>query len=178
MEQLDLAIFDLSPIAMWIQDYSGVKKIFESWQAEGIANIREYLIEDPSRLMPCLATIKTTRINQSTLKLYEAENLEAILESFSKLHFEEITQPQVIFFLGLWEKSSDCVFAPVNYTCSGKQIDVQLRANIITGYEDTWEKILLTTEDISEFQNARRFAESIFTYSPTALWIKDYSKIR
>lgn len=53
MEQLDLAIFDLSPIAIWIQDYSGVKKIFESWQAEGISNIREYLIKDPSRLMPC-----------------------------------------------------------------------------------------------------------------------------
>lgn len=53
---------------MWIQDYSGVKKIFEFWQAEGISNIREYLIEDPSRLMPCLATKKTTRINQSTLK--------------------------------------------------------------------------------------------------------------
>lgn len=178
MEQLDLAIFDLSPIAMWIQDYSGVKKIFESWQAQGISNIREYLIENPSRLMPCLATIKTIRINQSTLKLYEADNLEGILESFSKLHFEEITQPQVLFFLGLWEKSPDCVFAPVNYTCTGKQIDVQLRANIITGYEDTWEKILLTTEDISEFQHARRFAESIFTYSPTALWIKDYSKIK
>lgn len=68
MEQLDLVIFDLPPIAMWIQDYSGVKKIFEFWQAEGISNIREYLIEDPSRLMPCLATKKTTRINQSTLK--------------------------------------------------------------------------------------------------------------
>lgn len=96
---------------------------------------------------------------------------------FLKLHFEEITQPQVIFFLEAWDKSPDCVFAPVNHTCSGKQIDVQLRANVITGYEDTWEKILLTTEDMSEFQNARRFAESIFTYSPTALQIKDYSKI-
>lgn len=84
----------------------------------------------------------------------------------------------MLFFLELWEKSAECVFAPVNYTCTVKQIDVQLRAHFITGYEDTWEKILLTTENISEFQNTRRFAESIFTYSPTALWIKDYSKIK
>lgn len=64
---------------MWIQDYSGVKKIFKAWQSNGISNIREYLIEDPIRLMPCLATIETLRINQSTLKLYEADDLEGIL---------------------------------------------------------------------------------------------------
>jgi len=29
MEQMDLTIFDLSPIAMWLQDFSGIKKIFD-----------------------------------------------------------------------------------------------------------------------------------------------------
>lgn len=145
MEQLDLRIFDLSPMPMWIQDYSGVKKIFEEWNAQGILDIRAYLLEDPSRLLPALATIKTLMVNRSTLKLYEANNLDEILESFSKFHFPEITVPQVIFFTALLEQDSDCMFAPINYTCTGKQIDVQLRANIINGYEDTWEKILFTT---------------------------------
>lgn len=178
MEQLDLRIFDLSPMPMWIQDYSGVKKIFEQWNAQGILDIRAYLLEDPSRLLPALATIKTLMVNRSTLKLYEANNLDEILESFSKFHFPEITVPQVIFFTALLEQDSDCMFAPINYTCTGKQIDVQLRANIINGYEDTWEKILFTTEDITPYQKARRFAESIFMYSPTALWVKDYAEIK
>lgn len=178
MEQLDLRIFDLSPIPMWIQDYSGVKKIFEQWTAQGIVDIRSYLLEYPNRMLPCLATIKTLSINQSTLKLYEANNLEEILDNFAKFHFEEITIPQVHFFTGLWEKIPDCVFAPINYTCTGKQIDVQLKANIIPGYEQSWERILLTTEDITPYQNARRYAESIFTYSPTSLWINDFSKIK
>lgn len=178
MDELDLRIFDLSPIPMWIQDYSGVKKVFEQWQAEGITNIRAYLMEQPNRMLPCLATIQTLRINQSTLKLYEASNLEEILSNFAKFHFEDITHPQVTFFMDLWEGIPDCVFAPMNYTCSGKQIDVQLKANIVPSYENTWEKILLTTEDISPYQNARRYAESLFTYSPSPIWIQDYSQIK
>lgn len=178
MEQLDLRIFDLSPIPMWIQDYSGVKKIFDQWASDGIVDLKAYLLEQPDRLLPCIATIKTLKINRSTLRLYEAENLEEILSSFAKFHFKNITIPQIIFFAGLWEEIPNCVFAPINYTCTGKQIDVQLKANIIPGYEQTWGKILLTTEDISPYQNARRFAESLFTYSPTSLWIKDFSKIK
>lgn len=178
MENLNLSIFERSPIPMWIQDYSGTKKIFERWTQQGVSDIRSYLIEDPNRLRECLATIRTIRINQSTLKLYEAKNLKEILDNFANLHFRNITIPQVNFFVGLWEKNHECMFAPINYTCLGKQIDVQLRANILEGYEDTWEQILLTTEDISEYQNARRFAESLFMYSPTALWVRDYSQLK
>ncbi|NHB58178.1 GGDEF domain-containing protein [Acinetobacter sp. 194] len=178
MENLDFRIFDLSPIPMWIQDYSGVKKIFDQWHLDGIEDIKAYILEQPSRLLPCLATIQTTRINRSTLKLYEANNLEEILANFAKFHFEEITLPQAHFFAGLWEKNDDCFFAPINYTCTGRQIDVQLRAHVIPGYEDTWEKILLTTEDITPYQHARRFAEAIFMHSPTALWVKDCHKIK
>ena len=178
MAKLDLSIFDLSPIAMWIQDFSGVKQIFEQWKAEGIQNIKEYLLEDPERLQPCLATIRTIHINNSALRLYEAENLEEIIENFSKLHFEKISHFKVNFFYSLWKNEANFAIPAVNYTCKGKQIDIQLRANILPGYEDNWERLLLTTENISDYQNARRFSESIFTYSPTPLWIKDYSKVK
>lgn len=178
MEQLDLTVFDLSPLAMWLQDFSGVKKIFEQWKTEGVQDLKQYLLEDPERLQPCLATIRTTHINKSALRLYEAENLEEIIQSFSKLHFEKVSQFKVHFFVALWNKEANCTIPAVNYTCKGKQIDIQLRANVLPGNEDSWESLLLTTEDISDYQNARRFAESIFTYSPTPLWIKDYSKIK
>ncbi|KAF1027827.1 MAG: hypothetical protein GAK29_00468 [Acinetobacter bereziniae] len=67
MEQMDLTIFNLSPIAMWLQDFSGIKKIFDAWTTQGISDIQHYLLEDPNRLIPCLAAIKTLDVNQSTL---------------------------------------------------------------------------------------------------------------
>ena len=66
----------------------------------------------------------------------------------------------------------------VNLSCKGKKIDIQLRANILTDAKESWDRVLLTTEDISQCQNARRIAESLFLHSPTALWVKDYSQIK
>ena len=178
MEKLELSIFDLSPIPMWIQDYSSIQKVFEEWTKLGITDLKEYLTENPSRLLPYLNTIKTTRINQSTLRLYEANNLDEILQNFAKFHFEEITPEQINFFAGLWEQKIGCTFSAINYTCTGRQIDIQLRANILEDKAIKWDQILLTTEDISASQNARRFAESIFLNSPTALCVLDYSEIK
>lgn len=178
MEQFDLTIFNLSPISMWLQDFSGVKKIFQRWKDEGVENFEEFLHEDLSRLNECLATIHTLHVNQSTLDLYEAKDLNEILENFIKFLTPEVTSYQIKFFCALWNQQLRYAIPVVNYTCKGKQIDIQLSANIVTGYEDTWELLLLTTEHISDYQNARRFAESIFMHSPTALWVRDYSEIK
>ena len=68
---------------------------------------------------------------------------------------------------------------------SGKRIDVQLRGAILPGSETTFDRILITTEDITPYQNAlrqeeknRRLAESMFIYSPTSLWVEDFSRIK
>lgn len=178
MEQMDLTIFNLSPIAMWLHDFSGIKKIFDAWATQGISDIQHYLLEDPNRLIPCLAAIKTLDVNQSTLFLYEAQNLAEIIEKFPQMHTQDTELAHIEFFTALWNRQNNCSISVINYTCKGKRIDVQLRANILSENKDCWDQVLLTTEDISQSQNARRFAESLFLHSPTALWVKDYSKIK
>lgn len=178
MEQFDLTLFDLSPMAMWLQDFSGVKKIFTQWSKDGVTDFESYLLEDLTRLWQCLETIHTQRVNASTLKLYEAKDLDQILESFTKFLTPEVTHSQIKFFCALWRGELKYRVTIVNYTCTGKAIDIQLSANVVTGFEDTWGQLLLTTENVSDFQNARRLAESLFMHSPTALWTKDYSGIK
>ena len=178
MEQFDLTLFDLSPMAMWLQDFSEVKKIFQRWAAEGVVDFEKFLMEDTQRLFECLASIRTLRVNASTLKLYEANDLDEILANFIKFLTPDVTAFQVKFFCALWNNNTEYTIPVINYTCLGKQIDVQLRANVVTGYEETWALLLLTTEHISDYQNARRFAEALFMHSPTPLWVKDYSGIK
>ncbi|WP_111858544.1 GGDEF domain-containing protein, partial [Acinetobacter sp. CFCC 10889] len=178
MGEIELSIFNLAPMAMWIQDFSAVKKIFQQWTDEGVEDLEQYLLEDPERLQPCLMVINTIQVNQSTLELYEAADLNEILASFARLHHERISIEKVKFFVALWNKQAQCVCPSINFTCHGKQIDILLKASVMPGYEDSWERLLLTTENVSDYQNARRFAESLFIHSPTALWVKDYSGIK
>jgi hypothetical protein len=35
-------IFELSPIAMWIEDFSGVKTLFNAWRAEGVSDTPDF----------------------------------------------------------------------------------------------------------------------------------------
>ena len=49
MEILDSSIFDLSPIPMWLEDFSEVKKQLDLWKADGVENLRTFLEEDQSR---------------------------------------------------------------------------------------------------------------------------------
>lgn len=58
MEILDSSIFDLSPIPMWLEDYSDVKKQLENWKAQGVENLKAYLEEDITRVTQCAHQIK------------------------------------------------------------------------------------------------------------------------
>ena len=53
------------------------------------------------------------------------------------------------------------------------------------GYEDTLGQLLITTENVTEREAARRaeeehrrYAEGVFEHSPVSLWIEDFSGIQ
>jgi len=54
----------------------------------------------------------------------------------------------------LWNGKTHFSSTTINYTLSGKRIDVQLRGAILPGSETTFDRILITTEDITPYQNA------------------------
>ncbi|MCP6330075.1 histidine kinase, partial [Klebsiella pneumoniae] len=73
----------------------------------------------------------------------------------------------------------------VNYSIGGKRLDIQLRGAVIPGHEDALDRLLLTTEDVTEREEARRkellnrrYAEGMFKHSPVSLWVEDFSRVR
>jgi hypothetical protein len=42
-ETFDSGVFNLAPIAMWIEDFSDVKALFDIWRSQGITDIRAFL---------------------------------------------------------------------------------------------------------------------------------------
>ena len=63
MEMLDSPFFELSPVAMWLEDYSEVKKQFDLWRAQGIQDLSTLFREDESRILACARKIKLLRVN-------------------------------------------------------------------------------------------------------------------
>ena len=73
----------------------------------------------------------------------------------------------------------------MNYTLSGRRLDVQLKGSVLPGYEDDWERVLVAIEDVTEREAARRrladsedYARGLFEHSPVSLWVEDFSSVK
>ena len=53
MAILESSIFELSPIPMWLEDYSEVKIQFDTWKSQGISDLKAYLEQDMQRVTLC-----------------------------------------------------------------------------------------------------------------------------
>ncbi|NHB58179.1 sensor domain-containing diguanylate cyclase [Acinetobacter sp. 194] len=185
MESFDSSIFELSPIPMWLEDFSEVKKQFDIWKSEGVTDLNRFLHEDLSRVTDCAHLIKILKVNQKTLDLFEAENLEHLSQNLDIIFQQEMFEAHIFELVALWEGKTEFSSTTHNYTISGKRLDIKLRAVVLPGAEQSLNRILLTTEDISDYMNAcrleianRQLAEARFIYSPTSLWVEDFSRVK
>ncbi|WP_230788089.1 sensor domain-containing diguanylate cyclase [Aurantimonas coralicida] len=181
----ETAIFDLAPVPLWIEDYSGVKALFEEWRAAGIISIREHLDADPSRVAAAAQRIRLIAVNQCTLDLFEADNFQSICDNLDKVFSGDMLDSHKEELIQLWEGQTEFESYAVNYTLTGKRLDVQLKARLLPGHESDWERLLISTEDVTEREDQRRelavsesFARGLFEYSPVSLWVEDFSEVK
>ena len=178
-------IFDLAPVAMWLEDFSGVKEQFEFWRAEGVTDLRSYLLADLQRVATCSQKIRLLAVNARTLELFEAPSFETLVGNLSQVFRDEMLQSHVNELVALWEGKTEFSGTAVNYSLGGKRLDIQLRGIILPGHESSWSRLLLTTEDVTAREEARRqeerqrrYAEGMFEHSPVSLWVEDFSRVK
>ncbi|WP_173910315.1 sensor domain-containing diguanylate cyclase [Acinetobacter sp. Marseille-Q1618] len=185
METLASSIFELSPIPMWLEDYSDVKKQFELWKSQGITDLKKFLEEDLNRVTECAHKIKILKVNPKTLEIFEAQDQTHLCENLHLIFQQEMFQSHISELVALWQGETEFSSTTTNYTLSGKKLDIKLRGVVLPEAQHDLSQVLLTTEDISDYQNAcrleeknRRLAESRFIYSPTSLWVEDFSRVK
>src|SRR5690606_5005066 len=78
-------VFELAPISLWLEDYSGLRKQFEEWRAQGVTDLKAFLNEDTSRLELCTRQIRVLKVNRRTLSLYEANDLDHLVANLGRI---------------------------------------------------------------------------------------------
>jgi diguanylate cyclase (GGDEF)-like protein len=183
--QTESDTFDLAPISLWLEDFSSVRALFETWRKAGITDARAYLLEDADRIRECSRLIRVLKVNRKTLSLFQAETFENLTANLDLIFRDDMLASHVQELAALWDGETEFSSSTVNYTLSGRRLDIQLRGTVLPGYEKTWERVLLSIEDVTEREDARRqqiasqqYAEGLFEHSPVSLWVEDFSKIR
>ena len=151
----DAGIFELAPVPLWLEDYSGVKALLEGSRRAGVVSLREHLAGHPDRVKECASRIRLLQVNRRTLDLFGARDLEHLTANLDQVFRGDMLTTHIEELVQLWE--GQCSFASnaVNYTLGGERLDIQLKATILPGHEDTWSRVLISTEDVTDREDAR-----------------------
>jgi diguanylate cyclase (GGDEF)-like protein len=178
-------MFELAPISLLLQDFSGIRVEFEAWRAKGVTDFKAHIQQHPELLAQCAAKIKILFANKRYLALFAASSLEDLVGRLPEIFRGDMYENLALELQYLWSGHSSYTVQSVNYSLAGRRIDVRINVHILQGYEGTWNRVLLSLEDISAevaaqnaLQLSEQYARSLFHYSPVSLWVEDFSVVK
>ena len=178
-------LFQLAPLPLWLEDFSAVKILLDGWRAEGVTDLRAHLQANPDLVRKAALSIRVIAVNDKTVELFEADNSDQLIANLGVVFSRDMLSTHMGELCQLWERTGGFESQAVNYTLSGRRLDVQLKARILPGSEGDWSRVIVSTEDITEIVEQRRlvaaregFARGLFEHSPISLWVEDFSVVK
>jgi diguanylate cyclase (GGDEF)-like protein len=179
------SMFDLAPVSLWLEDYSGLKRLFERWRAEGVSDVVEFLRQDPARVAECMAQLRVLRVNEKTLTLFGAASQAELTANLGRIFRDDMAGRVIDELAQFWRGDLLVENRTVNYALDGRRLDVQLRVRILPGHEETWDRALVSLDDVTAQVSAERlredsalYARNLFEHSPVSLWVEDFSAVK
>lgn len=178
-------LFESAPISLWLEDYSALKTLFDSWRAEGILDFASYLRASPERLAQCSACLKVIKVNQKTLQVFAANSQDELVSRLHDVFRDDMFDNMVTELEHLWRGELEFANQSVNYALDGRRVDVQIQVRVLQGHEADWGRVMVSLQDITsqvksqaELQRSERYARDLFEHSPVSLWVEDFSGVK
>jgi diguanylate cyclase (GGDEF)-like protein len=179
-------VYAAAPVSLWIEDYSGIRRMFDALRAEGVSDLVAHLAADPGVVDTAMRAIKVLDINDYTLQLYRASSKQQFLGRLDQVFRDEMRVHFAAELAQMWgDGDLRHETEGVNYALDGAPIDILLSRCALPGHERDWSRVLVSIVDISERKRADRalaaseaYARGLFEHSPVSLWVEDYTGIK
>ncbi len=151
-------IFLGSPVALFEVDFSAIKKRLDGLFAEHGERLIEYISANPDAMQGAASSISILDMNQMALDLYETSDAETLKQSLHK------TSGVIDLFsmrdgvLDLWQGKKNNPIEVQQKTLQGNSKNVVVRFAVGIGYENTWERVIISIVDITKSKEAEASA--------------------
>jgi len=148
------SLFEGSPTAYWLQDWSAVKNYFDDCRAAGTQDFQRHFNEHPREVTRLLHLVKIVRVNEAAKKLYRAAVKSDLLQGLGtfkpELADRDFFKQLVAFARGetLYESETQ------NLTLTGEVIHIALRKAVIPGFEHDLSRVMAALTDITARKRA------------------------
>ncbi|MBN1881483.1 MAG: PAS domain S-box protein [Deltaproteobacteria bacterium] len=151
-----LTLFEESPISLWVEDFSEVKKHIDNLRASGISNFREHFEEHPEEVNSCFEMVRVLNINNTTVRMYKAKDKKEFFRGLHNVFHEDAYAFAREELLAIAEGKTFFDGETVNMTLDGDIMDIAIRWTTAPGHEDTYSRVLVSITDLTEYKRIEK----------------------
>jgi diguanylate cyclase (GGDEF)-like protein/PAS domain S-box-containing protein len=142
------SIFNESPISLWEEDFSKVKKVLDKVAED--EDVVERLKNDDDLVNQCFNLVEILDVNQATLDLYNAKSKADLIGGLPNIPTDEVLEEfrNEIIALASGESLYDCEL--IFHQTSGEIRNGWLRLSLPLGHKETWERVYISIVDITD----------------------------
>jgi PAS domain S-box-containing protein len=149
-EERHRTLFEDSPISLWEENFSDVKRHIDGLRASGVRDFQAYFRDHPEEVAHCAAMVQIVDVNKATLELYQARSKEELIDDLNTVFGEETYDTFREELIAIAEGNTVFQSDAVTRTLGGDRNHVRLKWAVALGYEDTLSRVLVSIIDITD----------------------------
>lgn len=153
-------LFEHSPVSLWVEDFSAIKRLLDEMRDRGIVDFRVFTDVHPEFVTRCMSEIRVIDVNRHTLELFGAPDKAALLGRLQDIFREEMQHHFREQLIDLWDGKLFQQREVVNYTVDGAELHLHMQFSVLPGRERNWSLVQVALTDIT----ARKKAEAYLEY--------------
>ncbi|MGB7060853.1 MAG: PAS domain S-box protein [Candidatus Zixiibacteriota bacterium] len=148
------SLFEDSPISLWEEDFSQVKKYIDRLRDSGTKDFRRYFETHPKAVAKCASLVKVIDVNKASLRLYKARNKEDLKSGLGKIFARESYYPFTEELIAIAEGRTHFEKEADARTLRGDSRHVSVTWSVAPGHEETLSKTVVAITDVTEAKEA------------------------
>ena len=163
-ENYAFGLFAYSPVSLWVEDFSSVKRLMDDVRARGVEDFRVFTDVHEEFVPRCISEIRVLDVNDRTLELFNAPDKATLLRSLPIVFRDETGPDFREQLIDLWDGKLFQQREVVNYTLDGIKLHLLLQFSVLPGHEGDWAQVLVGLTDISARKKAEAYLEYLGTH--------------
>jgi two-component sensor histidine kinase/ABC-type amino acid transport substrate-binding protein len=147
------SLFEDSPIPLWEEDFSAVKRRVDEARAAGVRDWEGYFGES-GRIEELSSLVRILDVNKASIELLGLEAKAEALDSLPRAAGLRDLEPLRAEFAALARGETSVEGEAVHAARGGQRISVHYKLSVTPGCEQTWKRVLVSLVDLSEREKA------------------------